>query len=80
MKLDVRFQPLDFDIYLSEVIDVPTITSNEYDFSIEHQALKTVDDILHKSTKENAKLYKAALSYANVVCSTATTNPEQSTK
>lgn len=54
MKLDIKFQPLDFDIYLSQVIDVP-ITSLEqepYNFQLEIEALKRVDYILERTQKE----------------------------
>lgn len=56
MRLDVRFQPLNFDIYLREVIEVPrTSLDQNYDFSCERQALDKVDQIIKRIYDEEHK-------------------------
>lgn len=51
MRLDVRHQPLNFDIYLSQVIEVPITSLQEhpYDFRLENEALCTVDQIIERN-------------------------------
>lgn len=50
MRLDIKYQPLNFDIYLSQEIDVPRTSLEEkpYDFQREVDALKTVDTLLER--------------------------------
>lgn len=54
MRLDVKYQPLNFDIYLSQVIDVPKTSLDEapYDFTQEQKALRIVDSMLGRATAE----------------------------
>lgn len=58
MRLDINHQPLNFDIYLSQVIDLPKTSLDEapYDFQLEQEALRMVDNILERTTSnlENA--------------------------
>jgi len=49
MRLDIKNQPLDFDIYLSQVIEVPrtpTLEVPPYNFKLELDALELVDRII----------------------------------
>lgn len=56
MRLDVKHQPLNFDIYLSQVIDLPRTSLDEepYNFQLELDALQKVDQILKRTQKEDA--------------------------
>lgn len=57
MRLDIRYQPLDFDVYLSQRIDFPqSVDSFRYDFSGEEEALNNVNIILETVNKERAQL------------------------
>lgn len=51
MRLDIQHQPLNFDIYLEQVIDIPktSIDQPPYDFHLEHEALKRVDEIIERT-------------------------------
>lgn len=55
MILDIRYQPLDFDIYFSQVIEVPRTSLQEqpYDFRSENEALEKVDQIIERTQREN---------------------------
>lgn len=57
MRLDVKHQPLNFDIYLSQVIDVPktSIDDPPYNFQLELEALEIVDRIIERTTQEQRK-------------------------
>lgn len=50
MRLDVKHQPLNFDIYLSQNIDIPKTSLDEepYNFQLELDALQKVDHILKR--------------------------------
>ena len=54
MRLDIKHQPLNFDIYLSQVIDIPKTSLEEppYDFKLERDALDRVDQIIERTTKK----------------------------
>lgn len=54
MRLDIRYQPLNFDIYLSQVINIPYTSLNEepYNFQLENNALEIVNNILERTQKE----------------------------
>lgn len=58
MRLDIRYQPLNFDIYLSQVIEVPRTSLQEqpYDFHSENEALERVDQIIERTQRENKDL------------------------
>lgn len=58
MRLDIRYQPLNFDIYLSQVIEVPSTCLQEppYDFRLESEALQIVDRIIERTQTENGTL------------------------
>jgi hypothetical protein len=51
MRLDIKHQPLNFDIYLEQVIDIPKTSINEppYDFRLEVEALRRVDRIIERT-------------------------------
>lgn len=51
MRLDIRYQPLDFEIYLSQVIDIPRTSIEEppYNFQLELEALDRVDQIIERT-------------------------------
>ena len=55
MRLDIRHQPLNFDIYLSQVIDVPRTSIDEpaYNFKLELEALEKVDEIIQRTQSIN---------------------------
>lgn len=55
MILDIRYQPLNFDIYFSQVIEVPRTSLQEqpYDFKSENEALEKVDQIIERTQREN---------------------------
>lgn len=54
MRLDVKHQPLNFDIYLSQNIDIPKTSLDEepYNFQLELEALQKVDQILKRKQEE----------------------------
>lgn len=58
MRLDIRYQPLDFEIYLSQAIEVPRTSLQEppYDFHLESEALQIVDQILERTQVENGTI------------------------
>lgn len=58
MRLDIRHQPLNFDIYLSQVIEIPRTCLEDppYDFRIESEALQIVDRILERTQSANETL------------------------
>lgn len=55
MRLDIHHQPLNFDIYLSQMIDVPrsSVDQQPYNFQLELQALEFVDQIIQRTQKEH---------------------------
>lgn len=65
MRLDINHQPLNFDIYLSQVIDIPRTPSLEvpsYDFSLEKRALEYVDQIIARIQLDEQKSQAALAS------------------
>lgn len=54
MRLSIKYQPLNFDIYLSQVIDIPRTSIEEppYNFQLELGAIERVEQII-KRTKVN---------------------------
>lgn len=59
MRLDIKYQPLDFEVYLSQVIDIPRVSSLEqppYTFQLEKEALEKVDQILERTKREAQEL------------------------
>lgn len=55
MRLDIRHQPLNFDIYLSQDIDLPRTSLDEppYNFQLEVEALERVDMMLVRTRQEH---------------------------
>lgn len=55
MKLDIKYQPLNFDIYLEEIIDVPRTSLDEppYSFKLENDALEKVEDIIARAQEKS---------------------------
>lgn len=53
MRLNIKYQPLDFDIYFSQVTDIPntSIAEQPYNFHVENEALALVDRFI-ESHKE----------------------------
>lgn len=62
MKLDVKHQPLNFDIYLNNRVQIPRTSVNEqpYDFHLELDALQRVNQILARTSKEDNKPIKSS--------------------
>lgn len=54
MKLDIKYQPLNFEIYLSQIIDIPrtSVEQEPYNFQLEIDALKRVDQIIERTQKQ----------------------------
>lgn len=57
MRLDINHQPLNFDIYMEQVIEIPKTSIDEppYDFSLELEALKRVDQIIDRTLNETKR-------------------------
>jgi len=55
MRLDIKYQPLDFEVYLHQVIDIPRTSLEEapYNFQLETQALDIVDKIIERNLKQD---------------------------
>lgn len=62
MKLDIRRQPLDFSIYLHQVIEVPQTSAGEpaYNFQCEIKALETVNQIIENNIKRQQEQQTAS--------------------
>lgn len=69
MKLDVKHQPLNFDIYLDNRIEIPRTSIDEkpYDFKLELHALQMVDQILQRSQhKKDTNLEDKIEQHSNI--------------
>jgi hypothetical protein len=57
MRLDIKHQPLNFDIYLEQEIDIPKTSIDEkpYDFQLELDALNRVDQIIGRTLNTGTK-------------------------
>lgn len=58
MFVDIRHAPLNFDVYINQILDVPKTSaeSEAYDFSKETKALSLVDGIILRTAKEHREL------------------------
>lgn len=55
MRLDINHQPLNFDIYLSQVIEIPKTSLDEppYNFQVEIDALDRVENIIERNQQRS---------------------------
>lgn len=82
MKLDINHQPLDFNIYLEQIIDIPKTSLDEppYSFQAENDAIKKVESIITRVQEKSQKVLDAEYQRKSVENSSRYEDQDQVTK